>query len=328
MRNRLLHALGIVVAAMGGIAVTGGPVSAQSWPQGKTIQLVNPLTAGSATDIITRIVFEQVDKQMGSTSVVESRPGGGGTVAAASVARAAPDGFTVLIASSAYTITAVTFQNLPYDPIKDFAPVTTMASQANVLVASPAKGWKTVQDLVAAAKARPGQLNYGTVGPASAAHFNAERLRLAAGFEAQPVPFRGPLEGLTEVMAGRVDYHFVPLLPALPLIREGKVVPLAVSSPKRAAALPDVPTTIEAGYPNSEYTFWFGLLFPAKTPPAIVERLNQEVRKALEVPEVKQRIERISAEPMPSSPEEFGALMRQELEDNAKIVKATGLKVN
>jgi len=306
----------------------GGGAQAQTWPTGKTMQVIIPLTAGSATDIIARAIFEQVDKQIGSTTIVESRIGGAGTVAAGAVAKAAPDGFTLLLTSAAHTITAVTYPNLSFDAVGDFAPVAAVATLPNVLVAAPDKGWKTVQDLVAAANARPGALNYATVGPASAAHFNVQRFRLSAGFDAQAVPFKGPLEGLTEVMTGRVDFHFVPLGPALPLIRDGKVVPLAVSGTKRAADLPDVPTTVEAGFPNSEYLFWFGVMYPAKTPAAIVERLAQEIQNALEIPVVRERIARLGGEPafMPSA--EFGVLMRKELEDNAKIVQATGLKIN
>jgi tripartite-type tricarboxylate transporter receptor subunit TctC len=316
---RLLPIAAVMMAASSGWADT--------WPTGRTITLVNPLTAGSATDIIARTIFEHVDRQMGSTTIVESRPGGGGTVAAAYVAKAAPDGFTVLFTSSAFTITAVT-STISFDPVKSFAPVALVATQPNVLAAASDKGWRTVKDLVDAAKAKPGQLNYATVGPASAAHFNAERFSLAAGMKAQPVPFRGPVEGLTEVMAGRVDFHFVPLLPALPLIRDGKVRALAVSSPRRAAAIPEVPTTVEAGYPGSEYVFWFGALLPANTPRPIVERLSQEIRKALEIPAVKERLAQMSAEPAPSSPDEFTALLQKELEENAHLVRAAGIKAN
>jgi tripartite-type tricarboxylate transporter receptor subunit TctC len=322
MWNRLLRVAGVLTFALCGAA------QAQSWPTGKTIQVVIPLTAGSATAIIARAISEQVDKQIGSTTIVESRIGGAGTVAAGAVAKAAPDGFTLLLTSAAHTITAVTYTNLAFDPIGDFAPVAAVATLPNVLVATPEKGWKSVQDLVTAAKAKPGVLNYATVGPASAAHFNVQRFRLSAGFEAQAVPFKGPIEGLTEVMAGRIDFHFVPLGPALPLIRDGKVLPLAVSGTRRAADLPDVPTTVEAGFANSEYLFWFGVMYPAKTPAAIVERLAAEIRKALEVPVVKERIARLGGEPAFMPAAEFGALLRKELDDNAKIVKATGLKIN
>lgn len=313
--------------SMAAVLTAATPGWAQTWPTGRTITVVIPLTAGSSTDIIARTVFEHVDRQMGSTTIIESRPGGGGMVAAAYVGRAAPDGFTLMFTSSAYTITAAT-SPISFDPIKSFTPVAVVATQPNVLAAGTERGWKTVKDLVDTAKAKPGALNYATVGPASAAHFNAERFSLAAGIKAQPVPFRGPVEGLTEVMAGRVDFHFVPLGPALPLIRDGKVRALAVSSPQRAAALPDIPTTVEAGYPGSEYTFWFGALFPANTPKPIVDRLNQEIRKALELPAVKERLAQLNTEPAPSSPEEFAALLRKELEENAQLAKAAGIKPN
>jgi tripartite-type tricarboxylate transporter receptor subunit TctC len=307
--------------------VSGGAAQAQAWPS-KPIHVVIPFSAGSAVDLIGRTLFEQVDKQLGSTSLIEPRVGAGGTIAATVVAKAAPDGYTVYLASSAHTLTALTYKNLQFDALKDFAPVSMVATLPNVLVASPNKGYKTVQDLVAAAKAKPGALNYASVGPATASHMNAERFRLAAGFQAQHIPFKGSPEALTEVMTGRVDFYFGPSLPALPLIRDGRVVPLAIGGLKRIPELPNIPTTVEAGYPNSDYTFWFGLLFPAKTPPDIVKRLSAEVHKALQVPAVRERLAKLGAEPWLLGPAEFSSLIGKELADNAVLIKAAGLAVN
>jgi len=321
MLRRLLSAILLT-------AIIGSAASAQSWPSSKPIRVVIPFSAGSAVDLIGRTLFEQVDKQLGSTSIIEPRVGAGGTIAATAVAKSAPDGHTLYLASSAHTLTALTYQNLQFDAAKDFASITTVATLPNVLVASPNKGYTTIQDLVADAKAKPGSLNYASVGPATASHMNAERFRLSAGFEAQMVPFKGSPEALTEVMTGRVDFYFVPLLPALPLIRDNRVVPLAIGGLKRIPQLPNIPTTIEAGYPNSDYMFWFGALFPAKTPPEIVNRMNQEIQKALEVPAVRERLDKLGAEPWTLGPAEFSALIAKELKDNAELIKAAGIKAN
>ena len=182
-------------------------------------------------------------------------------------------------------------KTLPYDPFRDFAPVALFGVQPSVLVAAPSKGWKSVGDLVAAAKAKPGALNFASAGLGSASHWAAEKLRLATGINVQHIPFRGPVEAFTEVMTGRVDFYYLPITPALPNIREGKIVALAVSTPQRAPALPEVQTVAEAGYPDAEYLFWGGLAFPAKTPRAIVDRLHAETNKALAVPAVRERLD-------------------------------------
>jgi tripartite-type tricarboxylate transporter receptor subunit TctC len=320
MLRRLLSAILLM-------AVLGGTASGQAWPS-KPIRVIIPFSAGSAVDLIGRTLFEQVDRQLGSTSIIEPRVGAGGTIAAAAVAKAAPDGYTIYLASSAHTLTALTYKNLQFDAAKDFAPVSMVATLPNVLVASPNKGYKTIQDLVAAAKAKPGSLNYATVGPATASHMNAERFRLSAGFQAQHVPFKGSPEALTEVMTGRVDFYFVPSLPALPLIKDNRVVPLAIGGLKRIPQLPDVPTTIEAGYPNSDYLFWFGTLFPANTPPAIVNRMNEEIQKALQTPAVRERLAKLGAEPWLLGPSEFSELIAKELKDNAELIRVAGIKTN
>ena len=203
-----------------------------------------------------------------------------------------------------------------------------MASLPNVLVTAPAKGIKTLQDLVATARAKPGAMNYAALGPGTASHLNAERFRLSAGFEAQHVPFKGSPEAITEILTGRVDFLFSTMLISLPLIRDGKILPLAVSSTRRAADLPDVPTTVEAGFPNSEYIFWFGLLLPAKTPPALAERLNRELETALAMPSVRTRLAAVGAEPMHMKQDAFAAFMRREFAATADVIKAAGIKPN
>jgi tripartite-type tricarboxylate transporter receptor subunit TctC len=224
--------------------------TAQGWPS-KPVHAIVPYSPGSASDIVPRTVFAQVEKQLGQPIVVENRAGGGSTIGTNAAAKAEPDGYTILSTSSAYTTVPVTVANLPYDPLRDFSAVVPLANMANVLVISPAKGIKTLKEYVEYLRANSGKINYVTIGMGSAAHLNSERFRLSAKFEAQPIPYKGAPEGLTDVMTGRVDFYFSPLLPALSMIRDGKLVALAVSSTQRDPALPGVPTTIEAGFPNS-----------------------------------------------------------------------------
>lgn len=304
-----------------------GSARAQAWPA-KPIHVVVPFTAGSATDTIARTVLEQVGRQIGQPAVIESRLGAGGTTASAAVARSDPDGHTILFTSSAYTITPLIQANLPFDPVRDLVGVTPVANLPNVMVIPPDRSFKTLPAMVAAAKAKPDLLNYASVGPGTASHVIAELLKLRAGFAAQHIPFKGPAEALTEIMAGRVDFFIVPTLPAMPLIRDGKLVAIAVSSSRRADELPDVPTTVEAGFPDTAYNFWFGALVPAKTPRGVVERLHQEITKALQVPEVKERIVKLGGEPTSMSPAEFDARLRKEIETNALVVRASGLRAN
>ena len=300
--------------------------SEETWPA-KPIRVIVPYSPGSATDIIPRTVFAKVQEQIGQSIVVENRPGGATAIGTAAVAKAEPDGYTLLVHSSAYTIVPLTFANVPYDPQRDLTGVIPLGNTANVLVVAPGKGIKTVAEFVKIARAKSGGMNYVTIGPGSAAHLNSERFRLSAGFAAQPVFYKGSPEGLMDVITGRVDFYFSPLLPALPQIKDGRLVALAVSSTYRSADLPDVPTTLEAGFKNSEYDFWFGVFAPSKTPRSIIERLNREVAKALEDPAVKDKLTKLGVQPMPMTAQQFDDYVRGELEQNAALVKAAGIKV-
>jgi tripartite-type tricarboxylate transporter receptor subunit TctC len=298
--------------------------AAQQWPT-RTVTAIVPFAAGNAIDSVGRIVFEEVSKQLGQPVVIENRPGAGGTVGAAAVARAAPDGHTILLYSSSFSISHSIHANLPYDTLKDFIPVVPFALQPTVLVTAPSKGYKTLADLVAAGKAKPGALSFASAGIGAASHMAAERFRVSAGFQALHIPFRGPTDALTAAMQGEVDFYFLPVAPALALIKEGKLNALAVSTAKRAAALPDVPTTIEAGLKDSAYDFWVGVFVPAKTPREIVTRLHSEVQKALDVPAVKERFARLGAEQMRQSIEEFEKYFHADVADIAKLVKAANI---
>ncbi len=304
--------------------IVNGEASAQSWPS-KRVQIIVPFTAGSATDIMARTVAQRLSEQLGQPFIVENRPGAGGTIGVGVVARAEPDGHTILVHSSSYTITPTTYPNTPYDTLRDLVGITPLALIPNVLVISPDKGIKTVQDLVRAAKAKPGTMNYASAGVGTATQLNAERFRLGAGIEVVHVPFRGTPEALTEVIAGRVDYYFCPVNAVLSLVAEKRLLALAVGSSKRSAALPDVSTTLEAGVPNSDYNFWVGMAVSSKTPRDIVSRLHQETAKALDNKEIRASMAKLGAESMLLRLDEFATYIRNEIATNAGLVKAAGI---
>jgi tripartite-type tricarboxylate transporter receptor subunit TctC len=306
------------------LAAGASAASAQTWPA-RAIGVISPFAAGSANEIVARIVLDQVSRQIGQSIIVENRPGGGGTLGAAMVANAAPDGYTLLLHASSLSAQVVLHKALPYDPVRDFAPITGFAISPSVLVVAPSKNFRSVADLVAVAKAQPGVLNYASAGIGSASHMAAERLRVAAGIEAQHIPFRGPVEAFTELMAGRIDFYFLPIAPALPVIAEGKLTALAVSTPKRAAALPDVPTVAEAGYPGAEYLFWGGLFGPAKTPRPIVEKLHRESEKAISLPTVVERYAQLGVEPMSMSIAQFEEFFRNDVAQTVKLARDAGI---
>jgi tripartite-type tricarboxylate transporter receptor subunit TctC len=319
-----IRAFGVVSAAL--IAFTQ-PAGAQStsWPD-RTITAVVPFAAGAANDIVGRIVFEQVSKQVNQPIVFENRPGAGGTLGANLVAKAAPNGHTVLVHSSSFASALSLYKTLPYDTFNDFAAVIPLGNSPTVLVVAPSKGFKTVAELIAAAKAKPGAMNFASAGIGSTSHLAAERFRLSAGIEAQHIPFRGPNEAFTEVLAGRIDFYFLPLAPALPLVQQGQLTALAVSSEKRATALPDVPTTTELGLKDSTYLFWTAVFLPAKTPRDVVNKLHEESRKALLVPAVQERIAKTGNEPMPMTIGEFDTFFKEDVRATAKLMQQIGIK--
>jgi tripartite-type tricarboxylate transporter receptor subunit TctC len=295
------------------------------WPE-RPIHLVVPFTAGSGTDIVARTVGEVMSRSLRQPVVIENKPGAGGTLGAAQVAKSNPDGYTLLVHSAGHVANPAIYSTLPYDTLKDFAGVTPLASLPNVLIVSPQKGFRNVQDLVEKAKASPGAMNYGSAGSGSATHMNAEIFRMVAGFDAVHVPYRGTPEAMTETAAGRIDFFFAPLSSALPLIKDGRLQALAVGTAQRSPLLPDVPTTIEAGYPKSDYVFWVGLLAPAATPKAVVDRLNAEALQALASPEVKEKLKVLGAQPMTMSPAAFDAFLKAETARMAQVVKAARIQ--
>jgi tripartite-type tricarboxylate transporter receptor subunit TctC len=314
----------VMIAAAAVLATSAA--HAQTYPT-KPVHVIVPFTPGSATDVVARTVAQALSTRMGQVFVVENRPGAGGTIGANLVAKAAPDGYTLLVNSSGHTVNPSIYPSLPFDTAKDLAGISLLAEQPNILVVAPSKGWKTAGDVVKAAKAEPGKLTYASAGAGSATHMNAEKFRVSAGIDTMHIPYKGTPEALTDTMNGRVDYFFAPVIAALPMVRDNRVTALAVGSAKRASVLPDVPTTEEAGYPGSAYNFWVGMLAPAGTPPAIVEQLNKEVTAALALPEVKDRLAALGADAAPMPSADFDKMIAQELKDNAALVKQAGITV-
>jgi len=297
---------------------------AQDWPGKQPIKIIVPFSAGSATDIVARTVFDQVGSQIGQSFVVENRGGAGTTLGAAMVARADPDGYTLLVNSTSHVVVASTYANLPYSVANDFAGISELADMPFVVATSTK--YNTLADLIAAGKKPGSHILYGTAGAGSSGQLFMERLRLAAGFPATNVPFRGTPEGMNEVIAGRIDLYPAPVLNALPLAKAGRVHALAVSSKKRIALMPDVPTLAEEGLSSALYNFWIGAFAPAKTPKAILDRLNREVVIALKRPDIAEKIRNLGGEPTPMTPAEFDAFIGKEIATNAEIVKESGYK--
>jgi len=298
--------------------------AADNWPRDKPIRATIPFSPGASIDIIGRIASDALSQRIGQTIVIDNRGGAGGTIGTMQVARAEPDGYTLLINSSNHTIAPAIYRNLQFDTANDFAGVALFGTVPNVLLVAPSKGFKTVHDLVA--KAKTGDMTFSSSGVGSASHWAAERFRISAGFKATHIPFRGGLESLTEVMTGRVDFCCIGISAGISFIKDGTAQCLCVTSLKRSPALPDVITSTEAGYKDSHYNFWNGLLAPAKTPRPIVERLNQEVMAALANPETQKKLAVQGVEPSPVTPAEYDAQMRMEIAENTRIAKEAGVQ--
>lgn len=299
-----------------------------AWPKAQTIRFIVPFTPGSGTDVIARILANKLADSLGASIFVENKPGAGGTIGAAIVAKSNPDGYTFLIQSSGHVVNPSLYPSLPYDTLKDFAGVTSLAQLPNVLVTSPSAGYKSLPDLVSKALAEPGSKNYASAGNGSATHMNAEKFKLAAKINAKHIPYRGTPDAITDVMAGRIDWFFSPIVSALPLIKDGKLQALAVGSSKRSSALPEVPTTVEMGIPNSSYIFWVGMFAPSKTPKPIIDKMNAQIIQVMKSPAVVAQLDKLGAEPMLMAPNKFDQMVRDEMAAAAIIVKESGMVVN
>jgi tripartite-type tricarboxylate transporter receptor subunit TctC len=300
----------------------------EPWPKAQTIRFIVPFTPGSGTDVIARILANKLADSLGASIFVENKPGAGGTIGAGIVAKSNPDGYTFLIQSSGHVVNPSLYPGLSYDTLKDFAGVTSLAQLPNVLVTSPSAGYKSLSDLVSKALAEPGAKNYASAGNGSATHMNAEKFKLAAKINAKHIPYRGTPDAITDVMAGRIDWFFSPIVSALPLIKDGKLQALAVGSSKRSSALPEVPTTVEMGIPNSSYIFWVGMFAPSKTPKPIIDKMNAQIIQVMKSPAVVAQLDKLGAEPMLMAPNKFDQMVRDEMAAAALIVKESGMVVN
>ncbi|AOY94911.1 LacI family transcriptional regulator [Cupriavidus sp. USMAA2-4] len=299
---------------------------AQGTYPSKPIRLVVPFSAGSATDILARILSSKIGEGGGYTVIVENRPGAGGTLGAAIVAKSAPDGYTLALVSIGHAINATLYPRLSYDTLKDFAPVSMVATVPNVLVVNATGPYHSVRDILAAAKARPGTLNFDSAGSGSSTHLSGELFKLQAGIDILHIPYKGTGEALTDIMAGRADFMFAPTVSAMPFVRQGKLRALAVATAQRAATLPDLPTVAEAGLPGYAFDSWFGVLAPAGTPKEIVDALNAQIAKALVAPDVRERLAAQGAEARGSTPQAFAATLRSEVARLAPVVRQAGIR--
>jgi tripartite-type tricarboxylate transporter receptor subunit TctC len=309
------------------LVVVATQAAAQSFPS-KPVRIIVPFTPGSVTDIMARSVSERLAAALGQPVVVENRPGAGGTIGTGVVAKSAPDGYTLAVVSAGHAVTPAIYDKLPYDPAKDLAGITPLANLPSVLFVSSLLGVRSAQELVGVAKARPGALNYSSAGIGSASHVSAEKFRAAAGLDVVHVPLKGAPEMVAETLAGRTHFGLVGITAVLPALRDARILALAVSSTKRSPALPEVPTMAEVGLPDAEFDFWIGVLAPAQTPRAIIYRLNFELARALQMPEVLERLANLGAEPMLMRPEQFDAYMREQLSTLGGLLRAAGVKAN
>ena len=310
------------------MAVAAGAAGAAEKYPNKPIRMLVPFSAGSQTDILARWIGEKINENWGQQVVVDNRPSAGGTIASEYVLAANPDGHTLMMVSTGHAGNATLYSKLSYDTVKDFSGISRVASVPNLLVVAPTLGPKTVKDLVAYAKARPGQINFSSAGIGSGTQINGEMFKVAAGFEATHVPYKGAPESLNETATGRVHFTFSPILVAMGQVKAGRVAVLAVSTAKRSPLFPDVPTVAEAGIPGFEYDQWYGLLAAAKTPRPIVNQVNKEIVRILNLPDIKDRMLTQGAQPAPTTPEEFDAFIRSEVKRFAKVLIAAGAKIN
>jgi tripartite-type tricarboxylate transporter receptor subunit TctC len=298
---------------------------AQSYPS-KPVRVIISFTPASATDIVGRLVSAKLAEYWGQPVVPENRSGAGGSIGSAAVAQSAPDGYTLLINSNAHSVNPAIYAKLPYDTTRDFVDIVPLSMAPNVLVVNVASPHKSLMDLVSLAKSKPGAINFGHAGVGSGTHLNTEKLIAAAGIKVTQVPFKGTPEVVQAIFSGSVDCYWVPISAGMSHIKNGKLRPLAVSSAKRAPALPDVPATGEAGVQGADAPLWFGVWGPAGVPADVVRKINTDVRRALRDPGVREKLGNLGNDPMDMSPEEFARFVRSEISDYQRVVRAAGIK--
>ena len=306
-------------------AASAAQASAQGYPS-RPVHVVITLTPGSSTDIVGRIVAQKLSEYWDQPVVVENRVGAGGSIGSAAVAKAAPDGYTLLVNSNAHSVNPAIYAKLPYDTLKDFVDIAPLAMQPNVLVVDAGSPYKTVMDLVKVARARPGALNWGHAGNGTGTHLNAEKFVAAAKIDVTQVPYKGTPEVIQAILGGSVDCFWAPISAAIPYIRGGRVRPLAVSTHMRTSLLPDVPTTGEAGVPGAEAPLWIGLWAPAATPAKVVAKVSADTRRALADPAVREKLSSLGNEIMDMPPESFARFVRDEIHEYAEVIRGAGIR--
>lgn len=319
-RTALATLAGLAVAA----ALPTGALAQANYPN-KTITIIVPFSAGGTTDILARIVAQGLTAELGQSVVVDNRPGAGGNIGAQLAARAAADGYTLLMGTvGTHAINAALYKKLPFDPIKDFTPLTRVANVPNLLVANPAQPYKTLKELIAYAKANPGKVNYASSGSGTSIHLSGELFNSMAKVDMVHVPYKGSAPAVTDLLGNQVGIMFDNMPSAIQHVRSGKLIPLAVTTPKRSPELPNVPTIAEAGVPGYEATSWFGMLAPDGTPAPVVAKLNAALVKVLNQPEYKKKINAQGGETYSETPEQFAAFIQQESIKWGKVVRASG----
>lgn len=316
----------LITAALGMVLLTGESV-AQGFPN-KTIRLVATSSPGSPVDLFSRAIADHLAQSTGQSVVVENRAGAGGTLAAGYVLSAEADGHVALVNTSAQVIAPFTYPNLAFDMLRDFTGVAPLAVLPNVLIVPPQRPWKDLKELIAAAKSKPGALNYGTGGSGTGTHMSAERFRISAGIDAVQVPYKGSPEALVEVISGRIDWSILPMSTVLAHVKDGRVRAIALSAERRSAQLPDLPTIAESGLTDADFPFWVGMFVSSKVPRAAVRRLHEDTVKALQTGEVRARFEKLGAEPFIMTSEAFDAFVRAQAEVAGAIIKAAKIRAN
>lgn len=318
----------LVPLALVAIAFTyTGAANAQAYPT-KPIRLIVPQSAGGSTDLVARPLAQKLSEAFKQAIVIDNRTGAGSTIGTDLVAKAAPDGYTLLAVAASFSMSPSLYRKLPFDPIRDFAPITQLSAFPNILVVLPSLPVKSVKELIAYAKARPGQLNFGSSGVATGTHLSMEQLMYLTGIRMVHVPYKGGAPSVNALLGGEVQVTFATISTALPFVKSGRLRALAVSTARRSAAASDVPTLAESGVPGYDYASWIGFLAPAKTPAAIVMKLNAEAVKAIRSPELKVILDVEASEPIGNSPEEFAAILTSEVARWRKVVAAAGIKAD
>lgn len=324
----MLKLIRFVCIVFGSVGVASHAVAQTSQFPNHPVKIIVPIGAGSTTDFIARLLADQLSNRLGQPFVVDNRAGAGGAIGTGIAAKAAPDGHTLLLASSSHATNPVLVSTLPYNTTEDFSGVSMLVRLPNVLVTAPATGFRSMNDLLDFARSQPGKLSYGSNGVGSGSHMNVELFRAMAKFDAVHVAYKGSADLVNALISRQVEFAFVPITTALPFLRDERLVPLAVGSPERSPLLPSIPTTEEAGVAGSAHNEWIGLFTRAGTPPQIVSRLNGEVVHALTDPAVRERLATVGASPSPSQPEELDAFVKATMEKVAQTVKLVGIPKN